>query len=383
MESRLLAVVLGTLAAVCLLGLSSYGKTRNLIYRQTGPKPAQSTSAQSGATEPADKQPKPQARAAQDPDRFAVIISGVGGEEIYTKKFTQQAFQLYRVLTARLGFLENNVTVLTENGAPGPENGPGDVDKATALPPLLARSDAGEVRKAFARIKGKARPESLVLIVLIGHGSFDGQVAKFNLVGPDLAAKDYATLIASVGSRHAVFINCSSSSGEFIKPLSGEGKIIITATRSGNEQNITTFADYLIEALQDPAADADKDGRLSVLEVFNYISNKIVDYYKQRNLLATEHALINDNGDGVGHEAGAAANGAIAALTFLDPRPAAQATADPELARLLDERQRLEQEVGKLKSRKADMKPDEYDAELERVLVDLAKINQAIKKRQK
>jgi hypothetical protein len=323
------------------------------------------------------------AKSAPDPDRFAVIISGVGGEEAYTKRFTAQALQLYQILTSRFGFAEHNVTVLTENGAPGPENGPSEPDKTNIAPPVAARSDAGEVRKAFARIKTQARPETLVLVILIGHGSFDGQTAKFNLVGPDLAAKDYAALIGSLASRHVVFINCSSSSGEFIKPLSGDGRIIITATRSGNEQNITTFADSLIAALTDPAADTDKNGRLSVLEVFNYTSNKIAEYYKQKNLLATEHALLDDNGDGVGHESGAAGDGAVAGLTFLDPRPAAAATADPELARLLDQRQRLEDQIGRLKSRKQDMKPDEYDAELERLLVDLAKVNQAIKPRQK
>jgi hypothetical protein len=324
-----------------------------------------------------------QTKVAADPDRFAVIISGVGGEEVYTKKFTSQALQLYQLLTTRFGFVENNVIVLTENGAPGPEDPPLESDKLSAPPSTLARSDAGEVRKAFARIKPQCRPETLVLVILIGHGSFDGQMAKFNLVGPDMAAKDYGSLLGSLASRHIVFINCSSSSGEFIKPLSGDGRVIITATRSGNEQNITTFADSLIAAFKDPAADTDKNGRLSVLELFNYTSNKIAEYYKQKDLLATEHALLDDNGDGVGHEAGAAGDGAIAAVTFLDPRPSAQATADPELARLLDQRQSLEEQIGKLKSRKAEMKPEDYDAELERLLVELAKVNQSIKGRKK
>jgi hypothetical protein len=344
----------------------------------------QETVAGSPAREQAEPLPQEARRKApSDPDRFAVIISGVGGEDAYTKRFTGQALELYQILTTRFGFIENNVTVLTENGAPGPENGPLELDKAVVTPPVVARSDAGEVRKAFARIKAQARPETLVLVILIGHGSFDGQVAKFNLVGPDLAAKDYAALVGSLASRHVVFINCSSSSGEFIKPLSEDGRIIITATRSGNEQNITTFTDSLIAALTDPAADTDKNGRLSLLEVFNYTSNKIGEYYKEKNLLATEHALIDDNGDGVGHESGAAGDGAIAALTFLDPRPAARTAANPELGRLLDQRQHLEDQIGKLKTRKADMKPDEYDAELERLLVELAKVNQAIKGHQK
>lgn len=375
MKPRLITAILVT-CGVSVFCISKHaGSLAGMTQSAVSP-PAQSTK------QPADQSPQEAPSKVQpDPDRFAIIISGVGGEDAYTKKFTGQALQLYQLLTTRFGFVENNVTVLTETGAPGPENWPPEMDKTSVTPPVIARSDAGEVRKAFARIK--ARPQTLVLVILIGHGSFDGQSPKFNLVGPDLSAKDYSGLVGSLGSKHVVFINCSSSSGEFIKPMSGEGRVVITATRSGNEQNITTFADFLIAALRDPDADTDKNNRLSVLEVFNYTSKKIDEYYKQKNLLATEHPLLDDNGDGVGHESGAPGDGAIAALTFLDPRPGSQAAGDPELARLLDQRQLLEDQIGKLKARKNDMKPDEYDAELERLVVELANVNKAIKGRQK
>jgi len=378
MKPRLQAVIL-TISGLWLPLLAAHAHTgipRSHRFNQEAGRPGAQAS-----RPPADAQSQePITRAPRDPDRFAVIISGVGGEDAYTKKFTGQAMQLFEILTTRFGFAENNVTVLTENGVPGPEDGPVEAYKQAVTPPVMARSDAGEVRKAFARIKAQARPETLVLVILIGHGSFDSQTAKFNLVGPDLAAKDYSGLLGSLPSRHMVFINCSSSSGEFIKPLSGDGRIIITATRSGNEQNATTFADSLIAALKDPGADTDKDNRLSVLEVFNYASNNIAEYYKQKNLLATEHPLIDDNGDGVGHEAGAAGDGAIAGVTFLNPRPGSQTAADPELGKLLDRRQQLEGQIGSLKSRKSEMKPEEYDAELERLLVELARVNQAIKR---
>src|SRR5205807_5260616 len=165
-------------------------------------------------------------KATVDPNKFALIVAGVGGEEAYTKKFTAQAMRLYEVLTSQLGFDEKNVVLLTENPTGGPEDG---------TTSKIATAD--EVRKAFSSIKSAANAESLALVVLIGHGSFDNQQAKFNLVGPDLAAKDYSTLIAALPTKKVVFVNCASASGEFIKPLSAAGRIIITATRSGNEQN--------------------------------------------------------------------------------------------------------------------------------------------------
>lgn len=324
------------------------------------------------------EQPEKRSRAAVDPNKFAVVIAGVGGEEAYTKRFSAEAARLYDALTTRLGFDQKNVSLLVENINGGPENGARDTEHPTAR-----RATADEVRKAFASISSSAKADSLVLVVLIGHGSFDSQQAKFNLVGPDLSAKDYAQLLNALPTRRAVFVNCASSSGEFLKPLSGEGHVVITATRSGNEQNATIFAEHFISALTDEGADADKNGRVSVLEAFSYASKLTADWYKQKNRLATEHAMIDDNGDGVGHEEAATGDGALARTLYLDSKPIEQAGTDAELARLMRERQRLEEAVEKLKARKTEMKQEDYDREFEGLLVELAKVNQAIKARQK
>jgi len=329
---------------------------------------------------PENAQTKPPRKIATiDPNKFAIIIAGVGGEEAYTKKFTVQARRLYEALTVQLGFATKNVFLLTETASgAGPEDGARESDA-----PVSRRSTADEVRKTFASIRTSANAESLVLVVLIGHGSFDNQQAKFNLIGPDLAAKDYAQLIGSLPNKRVVFVNCSSSSGEFIKPLSADGHIVITATRSGNEQNATVFADHFISGLTDDAADADKNGRISLLEAFNYATKLTADWYKQKNRLATEHALIDDNADGAGHEEATGGDGSVAKLVYLDSKTVEEAAGDVETARLIKERQRLEEEVEKLKTRKGEMKPEEYEAELERVLVELATVNQTIKARQK
>ncbi|HJQ69991.1 MAG TPA: hypothetical protein VKA70_13520 [Blastocatellia bacterium] len=328
---------------------------------------------QQAADSKAQKENKPP-RAAIDPKKFAIIVAGVGGEEGYTKKFTANATTLYDAMTSRLGFDEKQVFLLMETASGGPEN---------AAREIPGRATAAEVRSAFNAVKSAASADSTVFVVLIGHGSFDTQQAKFNLIGPDLAAKDYAQLLGGLPTRRVVFINCASSSGEFVKPLSAENRIVITATRSGNEQNATTFADHFIAALTDSAADGDKNGRLSLMEAFNYATRLTADWYKQKNRLATEHALIDDNGDGVGHEDATAGDGALAKTLYLDSKTAEQAGADAELAQLLTERQRLEEAVEKLKARKSEMKPEEYDAALETLLVELATVNQKIKARQK
>ncbi|HEX5735957.1 MAG TPA: hypothetical protein VF131_24230 [Blastocatellia bacterium] len=321
----------------------------------------------------AQKENKPP-RAAVDPKKFAIIVAGVGGEESYTKKFTAHATTLYEALTNRLGFDEKQVFLLMETASGGPEN---------AARELPGRATAAEVRSAFNTVKTAAAADSTVFVVLIGHGSFDTQQAKFNLIGPDLTAKDYVQLLGGLPTRRVVFINCASSSGEFVKPLSAENRIVITATRSGNEQNATIFAEFFIAALIDSAADGDKNGRLSLMEAFNYATRLTADWYKEKNRLATEHALIDDNGDGVGHEEATAGDGALAKTLYLDSKTVEQAGADAELAQLLTERQRLEEAVEKLKARKSEMKPEEYDSALETLLVELATVSQKIKARQK
>jgi hypothetical protein len=328
----------------------------------------------SSPSQPAAQQ-KPTKKATVDPNKFALVLAGMGGEEAYTRKFTAQATRLYEVLTSQLGFSEKNVFLLTETvSSAGPEDGARESDSVPSR-----RATAEEVKKAFATIKSSANADSLVLIVLIGHGYVDNQVPKFNLVGPDLSAKDYSQLLGTLPSKKTIFVDCASASGDFIKPLSAPNRIVITATRSGNEQNATVFADHFIAGLTDNAADADKNGRVSLLEAFNYATKLTADWYKEKNRLATEHALIDDNGDGTGHEEAASGDGALAKIVYLDSKTIEEAAGDAELERLIKERQRLEEEVEKLKARKSEMKPEEYEAELEKLLVDLAKVNQQIK----
>jgi hypothetical protein len=349
--------------------LLALGLTCALGAAQTQAQDKQTAQAEKITTENAQAK-----RAAIDPKKFALIISGVGGEEIYSKKFTSQAMQLYDALTNKLGFDEKHVYLLTENVISNSEN----MSKGN-----FARATADETRKAFAAIRSAVTADGSVFIALIGHGSFDNQEAKFNLVGPDLSAKDYAALLSALPTRRVVFVDCSSSSGEFVKPLSSENRLIITATRSGNEQNATIFADFFIKGLTESAADTDKNGRTSLMEVFNYATKLTADWYKQKSRLATEHALLDDNGDGIGHEQASDGDGAIAKTTYLDSKTLAEANADAEVIKWLEDKQQLEVDIEKLKARKTDMKIEEYDAELERLLVELARTNRRIKARKK
>jgi len=291
-----------------------------------------------------------------DPNKFAVIINGPGGEAAYAKQFDEWTKQLSGVLAGRLGFDSKNVKVLSEKS-----------------------STAEEVKRTFAALKTELDANNVLFVFLIGHGSFDGKESKFNLVGPDLSASDYNALLAALPTRRVVLFNMSSASGEFIKSLAAKGRIVVTATRNGQETNATRFAGFFISALNATDADTDQDGHTSVLEAFVYASRLTGDFYKQAGRLATEHALLDDNGDGVGHEKAEAGEGLLARATYLDSLSVAEAAATAASEKLLKERTRLEGEIEQLIARKSSMPEAEYEATLERLFIELAKVNRTIK----
>jgi hypothetical protein len=220
-------------------------------------------------------------------------------------------------------------------------------------------------------------------LVFIGHGTFDGRSAKFNLRGPDLSAAALATALKPC-QRALVVIQCASASGPFLNALSAPGRVIITATRSGYEVNATRFGGYLAQAIADPAADLDKDGQTSLLEAYLSASRLVEQFYKEQGRLMTEHALLDDNGDGLGTPAewfrgvravksaadAKAVDGVRTHQMFL-VRGDAERQLSPEVRARRDE---LERELGALRSRKTKINEDEYYRQLEGILLETARL---------
>ena len=302
------------------------------------------------------------AQRPADPNKFVVIINGAGGEPAYAKQFEEWTAQLSTVLSEKFGFDAKNIRVLSEKGEAA-----------------KARATAEEVKRTFTELKTQLDANNVLFVFLIGHGSYDGKEAKFNLVGPDLSASEYNALLSALPTRRVVVFNMASASGEFIKSLTAKGRVVITATRNGQETNATRFTGFLISALTATDADTDQDGHTSVLEAFVYANRLTEDFYKRAGRLATEHALLDDNGDGVGHEKVEAGEGLLARATYLDSLTVDEAAATAAAGKLLKERTRLEGEIEQLIARKRDMAETEYEATLERLFIQLAKVNRAIK----
>ena len=226
-------------------------------------------------------------------------------------------------------------------------------------------------------------------LVLIGHGTFDGRTAKFNLRGPDFSSEDLAEWLKPF-NRPIVIINTTSSSAPFLNKLSGNNRIVITATKSGFELNYTRFGQYLAESIIDNQADLDKDGQTSLLEAFLTASNQVAEFYSSEGRLPTEHALLDDNGDRLGTPAdwfrGIRPVKKARENTTLDGYRAHQlclvrSEAENKMPpQLRDKRNQLELEVIKLRDTKESFSEEEYLTKLEKLLYEMAQIYEKIEK---
>jgi hypothetical protein len=295
--------------------------------------------------------------ALSSPPTSVILTVGAPGEPEYASNFLHQA-DLWEKACSQAGFGH-----MTIGADPSSTN---DLE-------LLKQTLQAQLKEALTPL----------WLVFVGHGTFDGKEARFNLRGPDISATDLAQWLKPF-RRPLVFIDCSSSSAPFLNKLSGTNRVIITATRSGYEQYYTRFGEYFAEALTDSQADLDKDGQVSLLEAFLIASRRTAEFYKMEGRLATEHALLDDNGDGLGTPAdwfqglravkkpqsSAAVDGLLARQIHLVPSQEERRLTPEQLARRDD----LERALFLLRDKKAQLPEDGYYREIEKLLLELARL---------
>ena len=222
------------------------------------------------------------ASPSADETAKVLVVVGAPGTEEYGKGFTAWS-------NAWKSAAEKGGAKVALLGSVNP-----DGEAATGSP---GESDRERLRALLTAAKVvSSKP---LWVVLIGHGTFDGRVAKFNLVGVDVSATEINTWLAE-SQRPVVVVNCASSSGPFINRLATPGRIVVTATKSGYEYNYARFGAHLAAAMVEQKTDIDKDGQVSLLEAFLEASARTAEFYAGESRLATEHALLDDNGDGRG-----------------------------------------------------------------------------------
>jgi hypothetical protein len=289
---------------------------------------------------------------------YSVTVAGLVGEPDYEQRFTAGANDLDKLLKAAGA----DVHVYTLTGA---------------------AATRARLTQVLAQIAHDARPEDDFVLTLIGHGSFDGVEYKFNLVGPDVSAAELADLCNRVAARRQLVVNTTSASGGSIPALRRPGRAVIASTKSGTEKNATVFARYWVEALQDPAADVDKNESVSALEAFQYADRKTAEFYTAQKRLATEHAVFEDTGKGEPVRAPSLDSGEgrlLSSLILVRSGDAQKAAFDSTKRDLLAKREDVERQIDLLKYQKAAMLQNDYEQQLKALLVGLARIQAELDK---
>jgi hypothetical protein len=271
------------------------------------------------------------------------VASGLGGEPEYEQRFAHQAEAIAQA-AAHSGAAPDNVVLLTG-----------------------ARARRESLQRELTTFVGKAQKDDQVVVVFIGHGSFDGQDYRFNVPGPDITGHEIGTILDKLPATQQLIVNATSSSGAVIEQWKHANRIVITATKSGGERNATRFAQFWVEALTSADADRDKNETVTVEEAYEYASRKVADTFKADAALATEHSRI---------EGGAPARFVVARLGENAALPN-----DAALAAMLKEQTSIDQQIDALKARKSSLPEDQYYDELEKVLITLARLDKRIDER--
>ena len=301
--------------------------------------------------------------SAEESRQSLIVVVGAEGEAEFGKQFREWASQWEAA--GKLGSVELTTIGLDEK--------PADADRDV-------------LRERLASQTKNAQP---LWLVLIGHGTFDGKTARFNLRGPDVSAGELAEWLAPL-ERPVAVVNCTSASGPFLASLSGERRVVISATRSGSEYNFARFGQHMAAAIVDATADLDKDEQTSLLEAFLAAAAKTREFYASEGRLATEHALLDDNGDKLGTPAewfqgvrptkaakdGAALDG-LTAGQFVLVRSTREQQLPEEVRARRDE---LERQLAELRKQKTELAEPDYLKLIEPVLVELSRLYESAAK---
>lgn len=271
---------------------------------------------------------------------YTVVVAGLGGEQAYEQKFREHAAAVASAAEKAAGSTANVVSLTG------------------------GEAKAANVRREIKSLAGRMASNDSAVIVLIGHGSYDGENYRFNLPGPDLTDTELARLFDDLPARDQLIINATSASGAVMERWQKPRRVVITATKSGGERTATRFAEYWAQAVASDAADTNKDQIVTAAEAYAFATNQVEAAFKAETSMATEHARLE------GEDAGR--------FTLARLGTAALVPDNPEVAALLSRRGTIEQDLDRVKQQKTALPENQYYDQLEAVLVRLALLQREI-----
>lgn len=299
-----------------------------------------------------------------DPDtnKYAVILVGAAVNEERANQFGNWGLDLRRSLQQDYGYSADQLTLLVGSASTDDFNVDGP-----------CRADT--IRSTFERLAKRIQPADQLTVFLIGHGTGRGEDAKFNIVGPDLTGEQFDGILDRIKTQNLIVVNTTSASYDFTRALASNGRVLLSATRSAAEKYDTVFPQYFVEGVQGHAADRDKNRRVSVLEAFQFAKARVDSYFRDNGILASEHAALDDSGDGVfSVSPDRRGDGRLAEIAYLDVSTSVATDLSPAAAELRSRMSNLERDIFLLRANKSALGESEYWQQLEPLLIELAKV---------
>jgi hypothetical protein len=283
---------------------------------------------------------------------FLMVVGGIGGEPAFSERFAYWSKNMVEAAESRMRMPRERIVYLAETVGDGVDG----------------QSTRNELERAIDKLATEAEPGDTIFLLLIGHGTARGDRILFNLPGPDVSAGDLAAMLEPHAELRWVIVDTSPSSGPFAAALSGPNRVVVTATANAAERYSTVFAGHFINAYADDGADTDKNGRISVLEAFDFARREVERQYNAEGRLQSEHALLEDQA-------------ALARVAYLESDRTLYSSTLPadELERLLAARDTLEQRIEVLIADKQTLSPAVYDDRLEALLIEFALVHRALR----
>jgi hypothetical protein len=274
---------------------------------------------------------------------YFLTVAGLGGEPDYEQRFQMLASDTDKML----------------HDSPG-------ADKVidTLKGPGATRA---KLEAALGKIAAEAKQPDAFIFMMIGHGTFDGSEYKFNLPGPDISAPELAVLLNRINAGRQLVVDMTSASGGATDALKKEGRVLITATKSGTERNATVFSRFWVQALRDPEADTDKNNAVTALEAYKFAQTKTAAFFTDAKHLATEHSVLSDESH-------------ASTFTLVRSGPAAAEITDPAKRGLVAAKEQIENKIDALKFQKELMDPADYRRQMTALLLQLARTQEEIEK---
>ena len=309
-----------------------------------------------------------------DSQKFAVIFGGAAADKTYQAQFQQWTLKLQEILVRDYGYPADHVTLLLGRGDPDTPKieGPCRLETITAT---------------MGRLQKEVRAGDQITLFFVGHGTSDDQDAKFVIAGPDISGAKFAEILEGFPDQDLAVVNTTSSSHPFCTALSAPGRVIVCATRSAAERYDTIFARFLLAALENHAADRDKNQRVSLFETFLFVRQKVKTWYTEQDRLPSEHPSLDDNGDGhlqtdpdpARDDGGLAQIAEVDTLATFLPQPVTGGPTFETLRNLTARVRALERSIILLRHQKTEMADRDYWQQMETLLIDLARSSRRIR----